>query len=189
MTRTKRLRKWWNRRFLRYELRMALALAVGSICLILYFWDLSAISTFTKGQQIANLYRTTATVSAPLLGLTMATLAIMINASGKDRFTKLRISKSFETMWKVYQKTMRLLGIQMVWSIIALVVQPWLVGWLGVGHLCVGFYIVLLVVFRLGRAIWIVNEMMETLVVEAREERRRVLKEGGLAPPSQAVAT
>ena len=114
------------------------------------------------GDRRGTLYRTLATVSGTMVGFSMTVAALVLSRVATERFQLLRsgrFGKNYEVLWKTYTQAVKFLGVLTVCSIAALLLDTresprhWV--------LVPTILFVLLSMFRISRAIWILEKLLK----------------------------
>lgn len=109
----------------------------------------------------ATVYGTLASLLGSLLGFVITALSILLGFSDSPRLEFLRGSKHYETLWRVFIKTIEALALATAVSLAGLFFdresQPrsviaYAVAWL-----------LILTVFRVGRCVWILKRVVQIL--------------------------
>lgn len=149
--------KWWKENFLIAEFFLSIAVITITFGLILTFdFQLSLASMVSDIRQ--QLYGTIASVSGSLLGFVITGMSILLTMGETESIKRLKMSKHYPQIFKVYLSSGKFLALSTVLSIMALIVDTngapklWcltIVGWA-----------VLISVFRLLRCIWVLENMI-----------------------------
>lgn len=115
------------------------------------------------GDRCSNIYSTLAGILGALLGFAITAESIVIGLSGNDKLLILRKSKHYETLWKVFTKTIRWLGIATIMALVGILID-------NNGLFNIVFYIFtfffLLSGVRLFRTIWVLENIIHLLALQ-----------------------
>ena len=115
----------------------------------------------------ANLYRTAAPIFASLLGFSITATSIILGFSSSSRLDVLRNSRHYSTLWNIFKSAIRSLAIVTVCALVCLVWDrddaPFL-------YLTIVFiYLVLRVLFKMGRVLWVLEKIIGLIAVSPSE--------------------
>lgn len=164
----KGLPDWWGRRFLLAELLLAFVATV----VIAIFSELTGGRVLGEAliERREGLYTAVTGLYGSLLGFSLATAAIVLGHTESDRLRIVRESEHYETLWKVFFSTIRILAMATAFSLTSLLVdrETFQVGAMFYASL----FLALLVVLRVGRTIWILQRVvgLVTAPSKARQE-------------------
>lgn len=157
----KKLRLFYGRNFLALELLIALGAAAVFVYLHRYSPYSAKIETVIAGNR-GSIYATLASVFGALLGFVITALSIVLGYASDPRLKKLRESKYYPTLWKIFISTTRWLAIVTVVTIAALVfdrdIRP------RPGFLYATVAASCISVARVGRVVWVVEKLVWLLV-------------------------
>ena len=115
----------------------------------------------------ANLYRTAAPIFASLLGFSITATSIILGFSSSSRLAVLRNSRHYSTLWKIFKSTIWSLAVVTVCALVCLV---WDRDDTPLLYLTIIFiYLVLRVLFRMGRVLWVLEKIIELIAVSPSE--------------------
>jgi hypothetical protein len=156
------LLRLWKQHFLLVEWLIALLLTGGFYIWFERYGGAASIETVLKGNR-ATLYGTAASIFGSLLGFAITATSIVLGFSSSDRLAVLRGSAHYPTLWKTFSATIRALALATVIALVCLVWdrdnQP--ASWLTV----VLFFSVLLAIFRIGRTIWVLEQIIALVTI------------------------
>jgi hypothetical protein len=149
---------WWRRHFLNTELLLALVLGLGFFIWTGYAGGYLIVDSVLREVR-PTLYSALATIYGSLFGFVIATVTIVLGFSGSPRLELVRNSTYYPTLWRVFSSTVRVLACATLAALVALVFDradspaPLL--------LSVIVFSGLLAVFRLGRCIWVLENVIK----------------------------
>ena len=156
------IREFWGVWFLELELVLAVCLAISFAGWLWWYDSAQIVLEGFLGDRRATLYRTLATVSGTMVGFSMTVAALVLTRVATERFQLLRSGRSgknYEALWKTYTQAVKYLGVLTVFSIAALLLDTkdsprhWV--------LVLTVLLVLLSMFRVSRAIWILEKLLK----------------------------
>lgn len=148
--------KFWERHFLGVDALIAVGLAVA-LAIWMFFEGKCQVEELVQGNR-ANIYRTLASVSGTLLGITLASASFALNALSSPRLAVLRNSRHYPALWQTFFQTTWFLGAL---TLIAIICMIWdrdsaPTTWLVVPLVLLAG----LCVVRLSRMIWILQQVI-----------------------------
>ena len=152
------MKKFYRRYFLEIEGTIFWILPI-LIYLFIKFLKLDALLTYLVSHSSASFYSLIATISGTLLGLIIASVAILISAHESEKLSLLRKSKRYPDIYKLFFRTIEILGITTLVSIIASFLEissPLFFIFL------VGF--ISLTVYLIYRCVWILKKIVGILI-------------------------
>jgi len=149
--------KVWRRHFLGAELALTVTATVVFAVWVERFDGVHTMGRLLKGQRTA-LYGSLAAIDGGLLGFIIATTAIVLGFAHDERFTVLRRSSHYPTLWRTFLSTIRFLGVGTVAALGSLLVdhdgRP---NWPAM-ILCAGT--TMIAALRVARAVWILEHVI-----------------------------
>lgn len=156
---------WWRRDFLRVEGYLALLLTLILIGLLEWRDSAAIIDTLLEHNRSA-LYGTLASIFGSLLGFTVTSASIILTfAATSPRFRIVRQSRHYETLWKVFSATIRVLGAATLIALIGLLLDQdhspnrWI------------FYLLIvtftLACLRVARTVWVLEQTISLVASES----------------------
>ncbi len=160
--------KFWERHFLGVDALIAVGLTAAMAIWYLYFEGADQVAELLQGTR-TNIYRTLASISGTLLGLSIASASFTLNAVSSPRLSVLRNSRHYPTLWRTLFQTTWFLGSV---TLVALVCMIWdrddaPATWLVI-PLALSVW---LSVFRLARVIWILEYVIGVLATPPPDSR------------------
>lgn len=116
----KRFVAWWRQHFLGAETGLAALLCFSFAGWITAVDGTSSVNELLLGRR-TSLYGTVASIHATLLGFALATTAIVLGFAESERFTLLRESRHYPTLWRTLTSAIRVLGMATIAALGALV--------------------------------------------------------------------
>jgi hypothetical protein len=113
---------FWRQHFLGVELVLSTGLTVALGLWVELAHSNQLVNDLIGGQRSA-VYGTLATLDGALLGFVIATTAIVLAFAPSDRFEILRNSAHYQTLWRIFTSTMRVLGLATAVALVALLVD------------------------------------------------------------------
>jgi hypothetical protein len=162
----KMLPKWWRRHFLFIELCLAVVLTGCFILWYVKFGGEAILCSFLHGNR-SSIYGTAASIFGSLLGFVITATSIVLGFSTSDRLKVIRDSQQFNTLWRVFSKTIWALGLATATTFLALIFDrdsnpiPVL--------LFASFFGITLSSFRLLRAIWVLENVIALITMPAKQ--------------------
>jgi hypothetical protein len=169
---------YWRIHYLGVELALATAITVA-LGVWVGFADGNRVANELIGGQRSAVYGTLATLDGALLGFIIATTAIVLAFAPTDRFEVLRDSDHYQTLWRTFISTIRVLGLATSVAIIALLVDRDGKTNSVVMVLCAGT--TLLAAFRVARSVWALEGAIRVVT-------RKVPESMNAESPSQAAS-
>jgi hypothetical protein len=161
------LPKWWRGHFLLVEFCLAVALTFGFAGWYIWFGGNAIVSPFLNGNR-PSIYGTAASVFGSLLGFVITATSIVLGFSASDRLKVIRESTQYQTLWQVFNATIRALGLATVAAFLALIFDrdssP--IQWV----LFVVIFGALGSLFRFLRAIWVLENIIDLLTMTRTQE-------------------
>jgi len=152
-----KIKLWWESRFLVLEFIAACILFLGFL-----FWSI----LINKGVAIAQifsgnrevLYGALTTLFGTLLGFIITAVSVVLGFAVSEKLAFVRESRHYKDLWAVFKSTIRILALATGFALIGLIFdkdnQP-----MNFLLYCNVFWI-LLSVFRLGRCIWVLENII-----------------------------
>jgi hypothetical protein len=153
----KKIRRWWERKFLAHELITILA-----ICLGFTIWSVKMdrgvlINNILSGNR-QTLYGTLAALFGSLLGFTITSVSIVLGASASEKLEIIRKSKHYKDLWDVFKAAIKTLALATIFALLGLVFDK---DTNSVDFfLYINLFTTLLSIFRLGRCIWVLENII-----------------------------
>lgn len=155
------LRRAYGVYFLGIELFLAIAIAAvfSYIHASTHFGP--HIDTLLNGNRQA-IYATLASVFGALLGFVITALSIVLGYASDERMKRIRQSKHYATLWKIFISSTRWLALVTVVTITALVFdrdahpRPWFL-YVTVATTCIA-------IARVARVVWVIEQLVWMLV-------------------------
>ncbi|MBK9119769.1 MAG: hypothetical protein IPM18_09250 [Phycisphaerales bacterium] len=166
----RRLAASWGRHFLGCELVTVLVLFVAFIAWAEYFGGYSHIADILKDRKGA-IYGTLAAIFGSLLGFAITAESIVLGLSGHERLDIVRSSRHYPTLWRVFTATIRALAVAAAAALVALIADrdgtpaPWAL------YACV--LGILLVIARLSRCVWVLEQVTHLVATAPSEGQRK----------------
>ena len=148
---------FWRRHFLFVEAVIVIGVTTLLAVWMFFFGGTPYVQEFMRGNRV-NIYTTMAGIAGTLLGFSIACMSIILSFSSSPRFTLLRNSQHYPTLWKTFVQATRYLGALTITALVCLAWDtesaevPWLVI-----PLC--FFVGLSIV-RLLRVVWIIEQIV-----------------------------
>jgi hypothetical protein len=159
------LPQWWRKYFLCVEWLIAVMLTIIFVVWYIWFEGEAALSCFLNGNR-PSIYGTAASIFGSLLGFAITATSIVLGFSTSDRLKVIRDSKQYSTLWKVFNSTIRALGIATIASFLALIFDrdqsPMPI------FLYAVFFGATFSFFRLLRAIWVLENVIELISMPSK---------------------
>lgn len=160
--------KFWRRHFLGMDALIAFGLAVALTIWYLSFEGTDYIEELLQGNR-TNIYRTLASISGTLLGFSIASASLTLNAVSSPRLAVLRNSKHYPALWKTFFQTTWLLGALTLTSIVCMIWDrdsaP--ITWLVVPLVLLAC----LSVVRLAKMIWILQRVIGLVAKPSQDSK------------------
>ena len=164
------LRDFWGRHYLALEAGVVLCSVIALTAWMFLCNGTDQIEGFMKENR-SNIYRTTATISGSLLGLSIAAISIAVSSTSSERLALLRGSKNYPTLWKTLFQAIQFLGGLTITALICLAWDrdeapvPWLA-------LPFAFFLGMTLV-RVFRVIWILENVVGLISKPTRDAHDR----------------
>jgi hypothetical protein len=113
---------YWRQHFLGVELAIATIITVAFGLWVRFAHGPRLVNELIGGQRSVA-YGTLATLDGALLGFVIATTAIVLGFAPGDRFEILRNSAHYQTLWRTFTSTIRVLGLATAVAILALLID------------------------------------------------------------------
>jgi hypothetical protein len=162
--------RWWGAHFLIAEGTVATAVAAAFGLWVRFGNQAALVDVFLKGNRTA-LYGALASVFGALLGFVITTLTIVLGFSQHPRLARVRNSRHYGTLWKVFSASIRAMAFATAAPMVALLLDRDESPMYFVG--LVVFWSGLLGVARLARCIWVLENIVE-IVTKPEEPIARV---------------
>lgn len=149
--------KWWEKNFLIAELILSIIIIVVAYYMI-NFLNLKTSLVLMVADIRQQLYGTIASVSGSLLGFVITGMSILLTMGESESIKRLKKSKHYPQIFKVYLSSGKFLALSTVLAITALIIDTngtpklWCTAFVG--------WAVLISVFRLLRCIWVLENMI-----------------------------
>jgi uncharacterized membrane protein len=157
----------WRQHFLGVELAIAAIVTVAFGLWVQFAHGHRLVNELIGGQR-SGVYGTLATLDGALLGFIIATTAIVLGFAPGDRFEILRNSAHYQTLWRTFTSTIRVLGLATVVAIVALFVDRDGKTNSLVMVLCAGT--TLLAALRVWRSVWALEGTIKVVTRKDQEE-------------------
>jgi hypothetical protein len=151
---------YWRRHFLGAELASTALLTLIFAVWVEAFHGDQTVQRLIAGQRTA-VYGSLAAIDGALLGFITTTTAIVLGFAQDDRFTVLRESTHYPTLWRTFTSTIRFLGLATVAALVALVIDrdgtpqwPTMIA-------CSGTAVI--AGLRVGRSVWILEHVIKVI--------------------------
>ena len=149
--------QWWRTHFLIVELALAILLALA------FFWWSHwhkgwAIIDATLDGNRAAVYGAMASIFGSLLGFVITAVSIVLGFSTFDRLAIVRTSEHYSDLWRIFTASIRCLALATIISLLGLIYDRDKAPCHTLMYLTV--YAVVLATFRLGRCIWILEQII-----------------------------
>ncbi len=181
---------WWRKNFLLVELFIALLATAGLLLWCVRGSGLQELEKLVHGNR-GQIYGTLASICGSLLGFVIATLSVVLGFNTSRRLDVLRKSTYYKQLWSVFTSAIRVLAFTTCAWLLALFVDRDSSPNLFILVLCFGA--TFLAVLRLGRAVWVLERIVEILTapgaglsVESSEPAQADAVSGSGPPSSQA---
>lgn len=142
---------YWRQHFLGVELAIATIVTVAFGIWVRFAHGQRIVNELIGGQR-SVVYGTLATLDGALLGFVIATTTIVLGFAPGDRFEILRNSAHYQTLWRTFTSTIRVLGLATAVAIVALLADRDGKTNALTMVLCAGT--TLLAGLRVGRSVW-----------------------------------
>lgn len=160
----KKIKELYEINFLHIE-GMLVLLVTCAIIIYCEIYDGKYVIENIVGDRCSNIYSTLAGILGALLGFAITAESIVIGLSGNDKLLILRKSPHYKTLWKVFTKTIRWLGIATLMALVGILVDK-------NGLFSIVFYVFtyffLLAGVRLFRTIWVLENIIHLLTLQDR---------------------
>lgn len=156
------VRRFWEKRFLGMDALVAVVLAVALGVWFAFCGGASFfIDEFTHENR-TDIYITTAGIAGTLLGFSITAVSLILTFISADRLAILRGSSAYQSLWKTFFQTIRVLGLLTITSLVCLIVDK---DSAPVIQFVIPFYFfsMTLSVLRLSRVIWILEQTIKIL--------------------------
>ena len=157
------MRSFWRRHFLGCELVLGVGMTLAFAGWVEWAHGMRSVNKVLAGQRSA-VYGTVASLDGALLGFIIATAAIALSFAPSDRFTVLRESPHYKTLWHTLTSTIRFLGVATLLALAALLGDRDTGPNRLIMILCAGS--TLLAVLRLARSAWILEQTVKVVTSE-----------------------
>ena len=160
-----RLRSCWERHFLPAELGVAVAATLVFVAWATFFGGQIQIQELLEGNR-TDVYGALASVSGALLGFTITAISIALGYAQSDRLAIVRESPHYPTLWAVFASANRALAMATVFSLVGLAIDRDIAPTPGIQYITV--FAVLLSSLRLGRCIWVLDNVVGLVTAESK---------------------
>jgi hypothetical protein len=164
----RRIRGFWGLHFLGCEVVLGLCLTLAFAGWVEWAHGTRSVNNVLSGQRSA-VYGTVASLDGALLGFIIATAAIVLSFAPSDRFTLLRGSPHYKTLWRTFTSTIRFLGVATLLALAALLgdqdARPNRLFVI----LCAGS--TLLAVLRVARSAWILEKTIKVVTAPTDDDQ------------------
>lgn len=155
------MKKFWESHFLLLEGILAMLLSVGFIVWSAFFNRNAALGELLENNR-KEIYGTLATIFGSLLGFVITTVSIIIIYSDNVRLRVVSSSKHYADLWNTYISGIKGLALATICSLIGLIFDRnthpfWPIFY-------VNFTLMVFIIFRLGRSIWIFDKILKILI-------------------------
>lgn len=158
---------WWRKNFLAVELLIALLATAGLLLWCVRGAGLQELEKLVHGNR-GQIYGTLASICGSLLGFVIATLSVVLGFNTSRRLDILRKSKYYKQLWNVFTSAIRVLAVTTCAWLLALFIDRDTSPNLFVLVVCFGA--TFLAVLRLGRAVWVLERIVEILTAPGESE-------------------
>ena len=155
------MKRYWEAHFLILECSLSLILACVFFILSALVNKNIVVAQILDGNRTI-IYSTLASIYGSLLGFLITTVSILIGYSKSERLTLLTKSEHYGDLWKTFISTIKGLAFAVLLSIAGLIfdidAKPvWPIFY-------VNSWLALFLSFRMGRSIWIFENIMEIMM-------------------------
>lgn len=160
--------KFWQRHFLGVDALIAFGLTAALAVWYLVFEGADHVEQLLQGNR-TNIYRTLASISGTLLGLSIASASFALNALSSPRLAVLRNSQHYPTLWRTLFQSTWFLGGLTIAGLVCIIWDrenaptTWLVIPLAL--------FVCLSIVRLARVVWILEQVIGILAKPSPDSR------------------
>jgi hypothetical protein len=155
------MRKYWRAHFLNAELILAFALTAMIYAYGIIdknFWTNTLL--VNKDKFLTSLLP----VLGSLLGFSIATVTFLLGINDHASLKILKRSPFYKTLWTTFTSTLKWLGTGTVLALIGILYHGWQPGVDFAIGANIGCFLV--IVFRLGRCIWILENVIRIITVK-----------------------
>ncbi len=157
--------QWWRERLLAAELVVAIIVSSSFVLWSEVFRGMEFTEQLLRGNRGA-IYGTLASIFGSLLGFVITTVSIVIGFSASERLAVVRESRHYETLWKVFMSTIKVLGLATLAALGGLLFDRDNAPSRLVLYVC-GFMIII-ATLRLARCVWVLENVIELVTKSAK---------------------
>jgi hypothetical protein len=159
----------WAEAFLRYEFLTSVLVTVLFFLWFEYLSGRELVNQVLYGNR-SSIYGALAAIFGALLGFVITAVSIVIGYSASERLEVVRKSKHYADLWKIFISAIRATALATMAALLGLVFDrdsspsTWI--------LFLNIFAFVLVLFRLGRSIWVLEQIINLLTqnVKAKSE-------------------
>lgn len=154
------LRERWAQEFLRYEFLTSILVTILFFLWFEYFSGQGLVDQVLDGNR-SSIYGALAAIFGALLGFVITAVSIVIGYSASERLDIVRNSKHYPDLWKIFISAIRATALATMAALLGLVFDRdsspshWI--------LYLNIFAFVLVLFRLGRSIWVLEQIINLL--------------------------
>jgi hypothetical protein len=154
------LRERWAKEFLRFEFLSSILMTILFFIWFEYFSGQVLVDQVLLGNRSA-IYGALAAIFGALLGFVITAVSIVIGYSANDRLAIVRDSPEYPKLWKIFISAIRATALATMAALLGLIFDRdtspsyWI--------LFFNLFAFILILFRLGRCIWVLENIINLL--------------------------
>jgi hypothetical protein len=156
---------WWSRYFLTLELAAAILIFL-SVLVWGEFFAGKVVLDQVLGVHQNRIYENLTAVFGTLLGFVITAVSIVLGYTDNENLGVIRESDHYEDLWKVYKSAMRSLAFATAAGLLGVIFEN--IESVKYYLIYLNILTISLVVFRLGRSIWILENIISLVTLRPR---------------------
>lgn len=159
-----RMKKYWEAHFLLLEI-----LVPGIMCALFVSWsawlDKGVFISQIFAESRGVIYSTLAALFGSMLGFVITSVSIILGYANNEKLEIVRESRYYPTIWTVFKSTIKILAVATLLALLGLIAdkdaQP--LDFI----LYLNIYFVVISFFRIGRCIWVLENIIAIVTKKA----------------------
>lgn len=160
--------EWWSRYFLTLELIASILIFLSFLIWGEFFSGKKALDQILGDNQ-NKIYENLTAVFGTLLGFVITAVSIVLGYTDNENLDVIRESDHYEDLWKVYKSAMRSLALATAAGLMGIIFEN--MEDIKYYLLYLNVLTVSLAIFRLGRSIWILENIISLITLPSNAQK------------------
>jgi hypothetical protein len=154
--------QWWRTNFLWVEFALAFFIGITFGWWVVFRGGAATVEPILDGNR-GPVYGAIATIWGSLLGFVITAISVVLGLVNHERLTVVRESKHYAQLWHVFTAASKALAFATLGALAALIIDRDT----HVNYYCLAIcvWLSVLCIFRLGRCMWVLERIIEILIV------------------------